>query len=63
MTGPKTKPEPNAAPIRPKFCARLSGGKRSAMKALAMPKLLADMPAMMRPRNSQPIVGAKPMTR
>ena len=31
ISGPAMKPTPNAAPIRPKFCARFSGGLMSAM--------------------------------
>ena len=48
-TGPRMNPTPKAAPMSPKFWARFSGGNRSATHALAIAKLVADMPATSRP--------------
>ena len=54
MTGPRIKPAPKAAPNSPKFWARSSGGNTSAIYALAIPYVEADMPAMKRPRIQLP---------
>ncbi len=54
-------PMPNAAPISPKFFARFSGGLTSAMYADAGPNVAPAIPAIVRPKNNQPSVGAIPM--
>ncbi len=56
--GPMTKPAPNAAPSKPNFAARSSGGVTSAMYAPAVLMLAAVMPEMTRPTNSQRMLGA-----
>ena len=57
------KPRPKAAPTKPKFWARVWGVETSAMYALAVVMLAPMMPAMMRPRNNQPMLGAHPWMR
>ena len=62
ITGPITKPMPQAAPLRPKYLARFSGGMMSATTALAVAKVAPAMPAMRRPTKSQARVGARPIS-
>ena len=50
--GPKVKPTPNAAPMRPMPRARVSGVVRSAMQAWAMAMLAVKTPCSPRNRNS-----------
>ena len=58
ILGPIIKPRPNAAPIMPKFFALVSGVLTSAIYAEAVVKLAPVIPAIMRPTNSHPYVGA-----
>jgi hypothetical protein len=62
IAGPKAKPIPNAIPIIPNALARFSFGVTSAIYAIAVGILEVVMPEMMRPRKSQPMVGASAMT-
>lgn len=52
MASSKTKPSSKAAPVRPEFAARFSGGDRSARNAFATEKVAAVMPENTRKMNS-----------
>jgi len=62
ITGPTIKPMPQAAPFKPKYLARWSGGMMSATTALAVANVAPAMPATIRPTNSQSSVGANPIS-
>ena len=62
IAGPITNPIPKAAPIIPKFCARLSGVEISAMYAEAEVKLAPKIPETARPITNHHKSGAKYMT-
>jgi len=52
------KPTPNAAPIKPKLCARFSGGVTSARYAPAALNVAPNAPAIIRPSANSHSVGA-----
>ena len=58
IIGPIIKPSPNAAPIIPKFCARVSGVLISAIYADAVVILAPVIPAITLPTNNQVMDGA-----
>jgi len=57
-SGPAMNPRPKDMPMRPKFCARFSGGLTSAMYAAAVPMEAPHNPATRRPRKNQASDGA-----
>ena len=63
MTGPNVKPLPHAAPMNPKFLARLVSSLMSPMYAPAVANDAPKTPANARPRNSQVIEVARPVSR
>ena len=63
IAGPKTKPRPKAAPIRPIPFARFSGVVVSAMTAWAVETVAPAMPANIRETNSSGSDPARPKTR
>ncbi len=60
IAGPRMKPSPNAAPIRPMPFARSSGPVMSAITAWAVEMLPPEMPSMMREAKSIPNDPAMP---
>ena len=63
MTGPSVKPEPQAAPIKPKFRARFSSLLMSPMYPPAAANEAPKTPATARPTNNQVIEVARPVSR
>src|SRR5450755_982031 len=61
--GPKMKPRPKAAPMRPKLFARFSAVETSDAYALATEKLAPDAPPTTRATNINASDGARPSNR